>query len=138
MPRTNPRMAKNMGTPDTKSRAKAEASTKRANDQVEQSAVDSDGWPRNAAGKPMAKIMMTASELVPTGQYANVAVGPCQITMFVDPDDPEILTDQQRANLAKGLNDLAEIVEADVVAVQRSLVHESLQEHVSSGNSESN
>ena len=132
-PRTNPRQAKKLGNPDTKSRAKAESAQKRANEQTE--TVDSDGWPRNAAGKPMVRITMTASELVPTGQYANVAVGPAQITMFVDPDDAEILTEHQRTNLAKALLDTAEIVEADVIAVLRNLVLESLQEQVASGNS---
>ena len=130
MPRTNPRLAKKLGTPDTKSRAKAESAAKRTNEQVE--TVDSEGWPRNPAGMPMVKVTMTASELIPTGQYANVSVGPAQITAYVDPDAEEIFDDQQRANLAKALNDLAEIVEADVVAVQRVLVLESLQQQVSS------
>ena len=132
MPRTNPRLAKSMGTPSTKSRAKAESATDRTNQMLE--TVDSESWPRNAAGVPMVKVLMTASELIPTGQFANVSVGPAQITAFVDPDAEEIFNDQQRDNLAKALNELAEIVEADVVAVQRNLVLESLQEQVSSGN----
>jgi len=87
----------------------------------------------------MVKILMTASELIPTGQYANVSVGPAQITAFVDQDRVTLdehgkeipyFTEEQRGTLAKALNELAEIVEADVVAVQRNLVLESLQEQI--------
>ena len=80
----------------------------------------------------MVKLTMTASELIPTGQYANVSVGPCQITAFVDPEAPSPFTDAQRENMAAALNQLAEIVEGDVVSVQRNLVLESIQEQLSS------
>jgi hypothetical protein len=135
--RANPRQAKTIGKPDQQSRAKAKSSADRGNQQLE--SVDSEAWPRGVNGQPMMKILMTASELIPTGQYANVSVGPAQITAFVDPDrvlksdDGETLpyfTEEQRATMAQALNELAEIVEADVVAVQRNLVLENLQEQV--------
>jgi hypothetical protein len=78
------------------------------------------------------QIKMTAAELIPTGQYANVSVGPCQITCFIDPDAPAPFTDAQRENMAAALNQLAEIVEGDVVSVQRNLVMESIQDQLAS------
>lgn len=89
--------------------------------------------PRGVNGQPMMRIVMTASELIPTGQYANVSIGPAQITAWVDQDrqleDGQSYFDaQQKATIAQALNELAEIVEADVVAVQRNLVMESMQD----------
>jgi len=135
--RAHPRQAKKMGESDQGSRKKAESANQRGNQQLE--TLDSLGWPRGVRGQPMARIVMTASELIPTGQYANVSVGPAQITAFIDPDrtlktdDGETLpyfTDEQRETMAQALNELAEIVEADVVAVQRNLVLENLQEQI--------
>jgi len=128
--RANPGLSKTVGKPDTQSRTKAETSVKQANRQQE--VVEGDGWPRTSDGRPMVKITMTASELIPTGQYANVSVGPCQITCFIDPEAPSPFTDAQRENMAAALNQLAEIVEGDVVSVQRNLVMESIQDQLAS------
>lgn len=133
-PRANPRTSKTIGAPDQQSRAKAEKAHERAKEQL--TTVDSDSWPRGSDGKPMMKVLMTASELVPTGQYANVSIGPAQITAFVDASrdletEQQYFSDQERATIAQALNELAEIVEGDVVAVQRNLVMENLQENVS-------
>lgn len=125
------------GTPDTQSRAKAD----RAADRNAAQQPDTDqSWPRGIRGRPMAKIEFSASELIPTGQYANVAVGPARITAFVDLDhkgDPEdgIFSQRELQILAQAANELAETVEANVVGVQRNLVLESLQEQLSNGNS---
>jgi hypothetical protein len=73
-------------------------------------------WPVDEDGNPMAQISFTASELIPTGDYANVSVGPVTITKFVKDED-----------LADKLNELAETVEADCISEQRALVLESLQ-----------
>ena len=116
-PRANPVQAKSMGKSDTQSRTKAETAAKQANRQQE--IVEGDGWPRTPGGLPMVKITMVAAELIPTGQYANVSVGPCQITCFIDPDSPAPFSEAQRENMAAALNQLAEIVEGDVVSVQR-------------------
>lgn len=122
------------GTPDTQSRAKAESASNRNAAQQ----PDSDqSWPRGITGRPMAKIEFSASELIPTGQYANVAVGPARITAFVDLDlegDPEdgIFSKRELQILAQASNELAETVEGNVVAVQRNLVLESLQEQLAS------
>lgn len=133
--RTNPFLAKGVGNADQGSKAKAKTASDRTQDQ--QTLVDSEAWPRGVDGKPMMKLVMTASELIPTGQYANVSIGPCQITAFVDPDrmlreDEAYFDTEQRHAIAKALNELAEIVEVDVVAVQRNLVMESMQNQISS------
>lgn len=137
-PRVNPRQAKSLGHQDQRSRAQAEDAHERTVDQL--ATVDSEAWPRGVNGQPMVKILMTASELIPTGQYANVSVGPAQITAFVDQDRTTVdedgreipyFSEEQRGTLAKALNEIAEIVEGDVVAVQRNLVLESLQEQIS-------
>jgi hypothetical protein len=119
-----------VGNADTQSRVKAEKAAKRTNEHVE--SVDTGAWPRGADGRPMAKITMTASELVPTGQYANVSVGPAQITAFVDLSrSGEIYFDEgERQVLISAMNELAEVVERDVIAVQRNLVLESIQEQI--------
>ena len=130
MPRSNPRVAKTMGTRDTKSRSKAKAASQRA-DTAQQEQVDAGTWPRNADGVPMAKIEFSAAELIPNGQYANVSVGPAKATVFVDLDSDQPFSDTQKENLAKSLNELADLLSVDVIGVQRNLVHESLQEQVS-------
>lgn len=122
------------GKSDVQSRQKAESATKRADSQTQ--TVDSEAWPRSASGRPMAKITMTASELVPTGQYANVSIGPAQITAFIDLDRASesdgYFTDSERQTITKSLNELAEVVERDVISIQRSIVLESMQEQLSS------
>lgn len=127
-----------LGTPDTQSRAKAEKAVDRTSAQQ----PDTDqSWPRGIRGRPMAKIEFSASELIPTGQYANVAVGPVRITAFVDLDRAVVdgetfFSAKEQSNIVKATNELAEMAERDVVAVQRNLVLESIQEQLSqNGNS---
>jgi hypothetical protein len=129
--RTRPGTAKSAGKAEPKSRAKAETAHKRSDDQ-QQEVLDSGGWPRNPDGSPMTRIEIAAAELIPTGQFANVSVGPAKIVHFINANDPEPISDAQKENIARGLNELAEVVEADVIAVQRNLVHESLQEQIAS------
>ena len=81
--------------------------------------VESVNWPCDDKG-PMVQISFTASELIPTGNYANVTVGPATATKFV-PDD---------GKLESHLNELAELIESEVIAEQRVLVLESLQADV--------
>lgn len=131
--KTNPFLSKTAGSGDQQSGKKARMAAERANEQV--ATVDSASWPRGINGQPMAKITMTASEIVPTGQYANVAVGPAQITAFIDLDrvldaGEAYFSQGQRIAMAQALNELAEIVEGDVVAVQRNLVLESMQDQI--------
>src|SRR5436190_17023922 len=131
--RSNPFLAKKMGKGDTNSRSKAEKAADQTNERTEIAVGNDSVWPTNDQGRPLARVTMTASELIPTGQYANVSVGPAQITMFIDPDSDQPLTPEQAENVGKALNVLAEIVEVDVVAVQRNLVLESLQQQIASG-----
>lgn len=123
-------LGKSIGRSDKGSKEKANMAKKRMEEQM--ATMDSEAWPRGVDGKPMVKITMTAAELIPTGQYANVSVGPAQITAFVDHQrvldtEEPYFSQQERDTLASSLNELAEIVEADVIAVQRNLVLESLQ-----------
>lgn len=84
--------------------------------------IDASGpIPIGANGLPMIQIQVTASELIPTGEYANVVVGPVTVVKWIeDPGD----------GLADEINDLCEIIEADVISVQRTLVLDSLQDAV--------
>jgi len=131
-PRANPATTKSSGAAVKKSRPQAETAAAVTN----KNNSDPDGVPLTSAGKPMVKIMMTASELVPTGQFANIMVGPAQITMYVDPDDPNGISDAHKENLAASMNDLAEVVEADVVAAQRDIVLETMQSQIAGDASE--
>lgn len=120
------------GKPDTQSRAKAEHA---ANSNSAQHPDTDQSWPRGVTGRPMAKVEFSASELLPTGQYANVAVGPARITAFIDLDhggDPEdgIFTKRELQILAQASNELAETIEGNVVAVQRNIVLTSLQDQL--------
>lgn len=88
--------------------------------------VDATGsWPVDPeTGLPLVQISFTASELIPTGDFANAIVGPVTVTKFVpDPQDDD--------ELAEELNDLAEVVEAKCISEQRELVLESLQDEAS-------
>lgn len=120
---TDERLAKTMGKGDKGTRAKAENATNRNKQETE-------GWP-TVNGKPMVRIQMQASELIPTGQYANVAIGPAVVTAFIDPSDSEGMSDEEKENITKAVNDLAILVERDVIAVQRTLVLASLQDQIS-------
>lgn len=118
-----------VGTPDKGSRAKADNAAQRAQTQE----VSHEAVPMNQQGKPLARVMFSASELVPTGQYANVSIGPAVITLWIDLDrevgeEDHFFEPHEKAALVKAVNELAEVVEYDVLAVQRNAVLESLQE----------
>lgn len=81
--------------------------------------IDSVAWPVSEDGIPMVQISFTASELIPTGEYANVTIGPVTVTKFVSDGDDD--------HLAGELNHLAELVESDCIAEQREIVIESIQ-----------
>lgn len=118
--RTSPAQTKTLGRAEKGSRAKAESAQKR----TESQAGDSS-WPMTADGEPMAKIEFCVSELIPTGNYANVTIGPYRVTMFVDPDQSEI-DEAALDNISNQANQLAQSSFADVMGVQRALVFESL------------
>lgn len=84
----------------------------------------------------MMKAEMSVAELIPTGQYANVSIGPARLHFLVDPDrelaDGEsYFSEEQRAIIAKALNEVCDVIAEDVIAVQRNLVMESIQEQLS-------
>lgn len=112
--------------PDTKARAKSEQAANRAN-----SASENEAVPLGANGRPMARIDFSTSELIPTGNYANVTVGPIRMTAYVDldreVDDDGYFTRAEMDTLVRAANELAEMAMRDVIGVQRNLVLESLQ-----------
>ena len=134
---TNPFLSKTVGASDTQSRTKAATAHQRAKENI--AIAEPGDIPRGVDGQPMMKIVMTAAELIPTGQYANVSVGPAQITTWIDPnrvlaEGESYFSQQQRDTIAQALNELADVVEGDVVAVQRNLVMESIQSQVAAEN----
>lgn len=129
--RTNPFISKTVGKPGRQSRQKAEKAADRADEEI-RSNDEMGRWPQGAKGTPMMRAEMSAAELVPTGDYANVSVGPARLHFLIDPDrelrdDEDYFSPAQRATITKALNEAAEMVEADVVAVQRNIVLESMQ-----------
>ena len=140
--RTNPFLSKSIGQSDAGSRKKADVAAGKADQEIKRVQEEplnvSNGVPVNANGTPLIGAEMSAAELVPTGQYANVSVGPARIHFWIDPDreladDESYFSEAQRATIAKALNEAADLVEADVIAVQRSLVLESIQQQISNG-----
>lgn len=129
--RTNKEQTESLGKQDTQSRAKAETNVRRASMQV----LENADVPRGVNGTPMAKITFSASELIPTGQYANVSVGPAQVQVYVDIDREVVesetfFNDDQKENLVKALNELADMVGGDIISVQRNLVLQSMQDQL--------
>lgn len=113
--------------PGAQSRTKAESAVRQADAQQTEPI-----WPLTPRGRPMCRIEFSAAELIPTGDYANVSIGPARITAFVDldrqvEDDEAYFSQSERANLVKAINELAEMVEGDVIAIQRNIVLEALQ-----------
>lgn len=125
--RTSPGVTKSVGRPDTKSRSKADTSTARAKATT---TAEPGAIPTAADGYPLVKVSIAAAELIPTGQYANISVGPATIEWYIDPRETDPIPEEEIANAAKALNQLAELVEIDVIAVQRNLVLESMQSQV--------
>jgi hypothetical protein len=70
---------------------------------AQKTAVPSLNWPVDEDGKPLTLISFASAELVPTGNYANVTVGPASATKFVKNGDQK--------ELAKSISELAEPVE---------------------------
>jgi hypothetical protein len=145
-PRTNPFITKSLGQGDQGSRNKAEKAAERADEEIkrvqnEPLAVTNNvcrAVPRGSKGSPMIQAEMSAAELIPTGQYANVSVGPARLHFWIDPDrelkpGESYFSEEQRDTVTKALNEAAEMVEGDVIAVQRNLVLESMQQQGDQG-----
>jgi hypothetical protein len=133
MPRSNPKLSRTIAQEEPKSRQKAAGAQKRANEVMD--TTDSD-VPRSPSGRPMARALMSAAELIPHGQYANVSIGPAQITDWVDLDresweddkgNKHYYTPDEIETMSMALNELAEVVAANVVGVQRDIVLTNLQ-----------
>lgn len=120
--RTNAETTKTLGKGSVKSGAKSKSATDASTKNDVELMV-----PLAPDGKPLVMIEMAASELIPTGDFANITVGPARIRAWIDPREDEPLTSKELENIAKATNHLAEVVEVDVVAVQRNLVLENMQ-----------
>lgn len=78
-------------------------------------------WPVDANGEPMIQITVQASELIGLQNYSNITIGPANITLFVPKGQEYALEDDDAKALANAVNQLAEIVEVDVIANQRDI-----------------
>lgn len=137
MAKQNPFLSRTIGLEDKGSRSKADSASNKANKEaVETENSHDNSWPIGSKGTPMMKAEMSVAELIPTGQYANVSIGPARLHFLVDPDrelaDGEsYFSEEQRAIIAKALNEVCDVIAEDVIAVQRNLVMESIQEQLS-------
>jgi hypothetical protein len=122
--RTAPEVTQTLGQTDKQSRQKASKAAERA------VAMTEDPMPLAADGHPLTMIEISAAELIPHGQYANVSVGPARIRHWIDARVTGEIPDTVKANIAQALNQLAEVAAFDVIGVQRTLVLESLQSQV--------
>ena len=118
--------AKSVGKEEAKSGPKARNATARANEEH----MVEEGVPLTPDGRPMARIMFQGAELIPHGQFANISCGPAQIQLWVDPQDSDPIPENVRENLAKGLNDIADVLYGHVLATQRTLIQEAIQAQV--------
>jgi hypothetical protein len=57
--------------------------------------VESSEW-FSKDGIPLVRITCSASELIPTQAYANVTIGPVQVSRFVEDGDDEQLAEEVR------------------------------------------
>ena len=125
--RSSPFVTKTIAKDEPKSRQKAEESHKRTAKASDEAQED---WPVSDDGRPLVKISVCAAELLPTGQFANISVGPAQITAFIDPADEEPFSKSDKDNIASALNQLSDIVQVDVIGVQRTMILTSMAEQL--------
>lgn len=78
-------------------------------------------WPLDADGDPMVEIAFQAHELIGLKEFSNITVGPAVVRCLVSVNRPNPFTDTQKRNLVNALNEVAELVEADVIARQRAI-----------------
>ena len=79
-------------------------------------------WPLDESGQPMIQVTVQASELIGLEEFSNVTVGPSNITMFIPKGQSHALDDDEAEALASAMNQLAGIVEVEVVAANRDVV----------------
>jgi len=120
--RTSKPVSSTIGRAQKGSRAQADAAVARS----DANATGGD-WAFTPDGRPMVKLEMSASELLPTGQFANVSVGPGRLTLFIDPQQDGGIPQEEQDNIAKAMNQMSDLVQIDVIGVQRNLVLESIQ-----------
>ncbi len=68
-----------------------------------------------------------ASELVPTGSFANVTIGPVVVTRVI-PDDFDLESEDDQDRLKKEIENVQLLVE-QVISEQRGLVEDSIKHH---------
>jgi hypothetical protein len=78
-------------------------------------------WPVDEHGDPMVRISMQAMELVGLKEFSNITVGPARAETFVSRNTKNPFSEAQLKNIASAMNQLAELVEVDVVAEQREV-----------------
>jgi hypothetical protein len=90
----------------------------RASDELA-SNLSGHGWPLDAQGDPMAEIAFQAHELIGLENFSNITVGPAIIRTLVSINKPNPFSQVQLKNIASAINQIAQIVEEDIVAEQR-------------------
>jgi hypothetical protein len=129
--RTSPEQSKTLAKPNTKSGQKAKQAADRTQQMVDVAAnpkESAEEAPVFGPNGPLTKLTFAAAELIPTGDFANVSLGPVVATVWIDPlaDDP--IPQATLDGIAQAGNKLAETVLRDVCGVQRNIILEALQD----------
>lgn len=95
-----------------------EKNAKRSLDQQTQAAGP---IPFDEQGDPMVEISFNATELIGLPNYSNIVVGPATIRTLVSRNVRNPFSDVHLVNIASALNQLAQMVEENVVAEQREI-----------------
>lgn len=83
--------------------------------------LEASNWPLDAQGDPLVEVAFQAHELIGLPEFSNVTVGPATVRTLVSMNKPNPFTEQQLRNIASAVNQIAEVVEVDIVAHQRGI-----------------
>lgn len=81
--------------------------------------------PLGVNGKPLIRISVSAAELIPTRQYANIVVGPITVVRYVD--SATGTTDEEDSFISQQIHKTQRLVE-QAVAEERETVHNMIRQ----------
>jgi hypothetical protein len=81
--------------------------------------------PVNSNGYPLIRISVSAAELIPTRQYANIVVGPITVVRYIDPQIG--ITDEEKSFITKEIHETQKLCE-QAVAEDRETVHNMIRQ----------
>lgn len=90
-------------------------------------------WPVDAEGDPLVEISFQAHELIGLENFSNITIGPAVIRTLVSRNKQNPFSERQLANIASGLNQIAQTVEVDVIAEQRQIALATLDPSLTRG-----